>query len=190
MAEWARLMHQYAATQGRTLDESEVIRGMAWSEPDRAARLPRERAVALIGQGALRCVWSGRSLHRANFDIDHCFPWSTWPCSDLWNLMPARRDVNQREKRDRLPTDLVLRRAKDRIIEWWDTAYVRTDDRPLTEQFTLEASATLPTLELPAGGLRDPAARTGMHRVLEDVFAAVSLQRIRLTPRGLTSGSA
>lgn len=181
MAEWARLMHRYAATQGRKLDESEVIRGMAWSEPERAARLPRERAAALIEQGPLHCVWSGRSLHRANLDIDHCFPWSTWPCSDLWNLMPASRDVNQREKRDRLPTDLVLRRAKDRIIDWWDTAYVRTDDGPLTEQFTLEASATLPTLELPTGGLRASVARARMHRVLEDVFAAVSLQRIRLS---------
>ena len=70
---------------------------------------------------------------------------------------------------------------EDRIIDWWDTAYVRTDDGPLTEQFTLEASATLPTLELPAGGLRGSAAKARMHRVLEDVFAAVSLQRIRLS---------
>ena len=181
VAEWARLMHRYAATQGKELDEAEVSRGMAWTEPGRVARLPRERAVKLIEQGSLRCVWSDRRLDRANLDIDHCFPWSTWPCSDLWNLVPASRNVNQHEKRDRLPTDLVLRRAKDRIIDWWDIGYVRTGDRLLTEQFTLEASATLPTLELPAGSLRDLLAEARIHRVLEDVFAAISLQRIRLS---------
>ena len=76
---------------------------------------------------------------------------------------------------------LVPRRAKDRIIDWWDSGYVRTDDRLLTEQFTLEASATLPTLELPPGNLRDLLAGTRIHRVLEDVFAAIGLQRIRLS---------
>lgn len=181
MAEWARLMHRYAATQGRKLDEAEVVRGMAWTEPGRAAAIPRQRAERLIEQGSLRCVWSGRPLYRDNFDIDHCFPWSAWPCSDLWNLVPSSRNVNQREKRDQLPTDLVLRRAKDRIMDWWDLGYVRADDRLLTEQFTLEASATLPTLELPTGNLRDVLAEARIHRVLEDVFAAVSLQRIRLS---------
>ena len=180
-AEWARLMHQYAEYQGTKLDEVAVAQGMVWSEPGRVARIPRERAASLIEAGSLHCVWSGRKLNRQNVDIDHCFPWSTWPCSDLWNLVPSSRNVNQREKRDKLPTDLVLRRAKDRIIDWWDAGYVRTDDRRLTEQFTLEASATLPALELPASQLEQVLADARLHRLLEDVFSAVSLQRLRLS---------
>ena len=181
IAEWMRLMHQYATTQGRKLDEAAVTRGMSWSEPGRAADVSRGRAVRLLDQGPLHCVWSGSRLSRTSLDIDHCFPWSAWPCGDLWNLLPASRIVNQRQKRDKLPTDRVLRRAKDLIIEWWGAGYVRTDDRLLTEQFTLEASATLPALEVPADNLDNVVAEARLHRLLEDVFSAVSLQRLRLS---------
>lgn len=181
MAEWARLMHQYAATQGRKLDDAAIAQSVAWSEPGRAAKVSRERAARLAEEGSLRCVWSDRRLNRKNLDIDHCFPWSTWPCSDLWNLVPSSRNVNQREKRDKLPADLVLRRAKERIIGWWDAGYVRTDDRLLTEQFALEASATLPTLDLSSSNLEGVLAGGRLHRLLEDVFSAVSLQRLRLS---------
>ena len=167
VAEWKRLMNQYAWRQGRKLEESVILQGMAWSEPGRAVRVPRERAVHLLHDGPLYCVWSGRRLTRDSLDIDHCFPWGSWPCSDLWNLLPASRKVNQQEKGDRLPADLVLRRAKDRIVEWWRAGYLSADDRLLGEQFTLEASATLPTLRSSANDL-------------EDVFSAVSLQRLRL----------
>ena len=168
VAEWKRLMNLYAWRQGRKLDDAAVLQGMAWSEPGRAVRVPRERAVRLIEQRPLYCVWSGRRLTRESLDIDHCFPWSSWPCSDLWNLLPASRRVNQQEKGDRLPADPVLRRAKDRIVDWWGTGYVSAADRLLGEQFALEASATLPTLKPPANDL-------------EDVFSAVSLQRLRLS---------
>ena len=78
------------------------------------------------------------------------------------------RRVNQNKKRELLPTDLVLREAKDRIMEWWDTGYFRSDNPVLAGQFALEASATLPTLERPTDDL-------------EDVFSALSLQRFRLS---------
>ena len=181
VAEWIRMMSDYAKKQGRKLDEAAVTQGMAWSEPGRAADVSRGRAVQLLDQGSLHCVWSGNPLTRASLDIDHCFPWSAWPCGDLWNLLPASRNVNQLQKRDKLPADLALRRAKGRIIDWWDAGYVRSDDRLLTEQFTLEASATLPTLDVPAGSLGGVFAEARLHRLLEDVFSAVSLQRLRLS---------
>ena len=122
-----------------------------------------------------------QELHRGNLDIDHCFPRSAWPCSDLWNLLPASRNVNQHQKRDKLPADLVLRQSKDRIANWWERGYVRTENRFLTEQFALEASATLPTLDLPTGNLEDMLAGARLTSLLEDVFSAVSLQRLRLS---------
>ena len=181
VAEWIRMMSDYARKQGEQLDEAAVTQGMAWSEPGRAVDVSRGRAVQLLDQGSLHCVWSGNPLTRATLDIDHCFPWAAWPCGDLWNLLPASRNVNQRQKRDKLPADPALRRAKNRIIDWWDAGYVRTDDRLLTEQFTLEASATLPTLDVPAGNLDGVLAEARLHRLLEDVFSAVSLQRLRLS---------
>ena len=181
VAEWIRMMSDYAKKQGKQLDEAAVTQGMAWSEPGRAVDVSRGRAVQLLDQGSLHCVWSGNPLTKATLDVDHCFPWSAWPCGDLWNLLPASRNVNQRQKRDKLPADLTLRRAKDRIIDWWDAGYVRTDDRLLTEQFTLEASATLPTLDLKTSNLEDLLAGATLNHLLEDVFSAVSLQRLRLS---------
>ena len=179
IAEWMRMMTDYAEGQDRKLSEAEIARGMDWSEPDRAVTMSRERAERLIERGSLHCVWSGRRLG-ARFNIDHCFPWARWRCSDLWNLLPASPAVNS-EKHDKLPADFVLRRAKERIVDWWDAGYVRTDNRLLTEQFALEASATLPTLDIPAGSLDGVLAEARLHRLLEDVFSAVSLQRLRLS---------
>ena len=175
IAEWKRLMLQYASHQGRKLDDAAITQGLTWSEPLRAVRIPRILAQRVMDQGPLYCVWSGRRLRQANIDIDHCFPWSAWPCNDLWNLLPVHREVNQRKKRERLPTDPLLRQAKSKIMEWWDLGYIRSENPSITEQFSLEASATLPTLEGPTHKLENPTDD------LEDVFSALSLQRLRLS---------
>jgi hypothetical protein len=93
------------------------------------------------------------------------FPWTAWPCGDLWNLLPAHRQVNQRLKRDRLPSASTLYRAEGRIIGWWQDAYLGRNDTPLPDQFLQEARASLPALST-----TDPS----------DVFTCVCLQRIRL----------
>ena len=72
---------------------------MTWSEPARDVSTARAQAERLLAAGRLHCVWSGKRLSTNNLDIDHCFPWTVWPCGDLWNLMPSHRQVNQREKR-------------------------------------------------------------------------------------------
>ncbi len=139
---------------------------MTWEEPTRDVRLARERAIKLLEIGQLFCVWSGRRLSAVSVDVDHCFPWSAWPCGDLWNLMPAHRAVNQNEKRSRLPTDRLLRASSDRITDWWHSGY--TQDQPsLRERFWLEAEASLPGIQAEKNNL-------------QDLFEAVSLQRLKL----------
>jgi hypothetical protein len=66
---------------------------------------------------ALACVWSGVRLPGA-FDVDHAIPFSLWRCNDLWNLLPASPAVNN-QKRDRLPTLELVRRAEERIVGCW-----------------------------------------------------------------------
>lgn len=166
VAEWKRLMQGYALGQGRELAEPVVMRAMTWSDPAREVRIARERALQLLGEGALHCVWSGRDLKAASLDLDHCFPWAAWRCDHLWNLMPCLPTVNNR-KRDRLPGDATLRSARDRILEWWDRGY-RSGSDALAGRFMNEARAGLPAM--PDDGDR-----------LEDVFAGLSLQRLRLS---------
>ena len=117
---------------------------------------------------SVRCVWTGTDFTPANLDIDHAFPWAAWPCGDLWNLLPAHRRVNQQQKRDLLPSEAALRRARISILQWRDAAYLdRQDAVPV--QFTEEAQASLPGLP----GLEQKTSP-------EEVFAAMGIQRLRL----------
>lgn len=165
IAEWTRLMRDYAKSQERLLAEEKIVAAMQWSDPARDVSRARETAVNMLEGAGLRCVWTDQPLSRTTLDIDHMFPWTAWPCSDLWNLLPSHRQVNQRLKRDRLPSASMLYRAEGRIIGWWQEAYLSRSDTPLADQFLEEAQASLPSLST-----ADP----------RDVFACVGLQRIRL----------
>ena len=117
ISEWYRLMRAYAGRQGKSLDEGALNRAMIWADPAQDVALPRERSLQLMASGrAVDCVWSGRRLDARSLDIDHGLPWSAWPCSDLWNLLPAHRAVNQHQKRDRLPSDSTLQAARGRMV--------------------------------------------------------------------------
>jgi hypothetical protein len=165
IAEWARLMRDYANGQERHLPEETIIRTMQWADPERDVSQTRQVAITLLEKGGLRCVWTNQPLTRTTLDIDHMFPWAAWPCSDLWNLLPAHRLVNQRLKRDRLPSASTLFRGESRITGWWQQAYLRRTGTPLPAQFVQEAQASLPGFSTGDSG---------------DVFSAVCLQRIRL----------
>lgn len=165
VSEWARLIREYAKRQGQPIAEEKMVTAMRWSDPERDVLQARRIAVSLLRSRELRCVWTGRSLTALTLDIDHMFPWAAWPCSDLWNLLPTDRNVNQRLKRDRLPSAAALSRAGSRIIGWWQQAYLDEIDSNVSRQFVQEARASLPTFSTSE---------------LSDVFAAVTLQRIRL----------
>ena len=163
-------MQGYAERQGRRLDEGSIGAAMTWSDPVRDVSRPREIALRLIASGQeVHCVWSERRLEPVTLDIDHCFPWAAWPCGDLWNLLPAHRRVNQGQKRDRLPSEDTLRRARDAVIAWWTSAYLAGDDAALPTRFGQEARASLPGLG-GTSGIPD----------CEDVFTAMGMQRLRL----------
>lgn len=142
-AEWARLTRNYAERQGRTLAAGEVEAALLWTEPTRDVRVAREAALRALSRGErLNCVWSGRPLTPATLDIDHCLPWSAWPCGDLWNLLPSHRFVNQRLKRDFLPSAATLASARPAVIGWWEDAW--RSEPVLDARFVREAGAALP----------------------------------------------
>lgn len=166
VAEWGRLMRTYASKLGTTVDDTAMADALAWAEPIRDVRVVRERALELSTERNLYCVWSGRALNQKSLDVDHCLPWTVWPCGDLWNLMPAHRTVNQNQKRALLPSDRLLRSAQDRVLDWWESAYL-TDESAVSNRFWQEANASLP------GVITD-------QNNLVDIFDAVCLQRMRL----------
>ena len=169
VSEWSRLVQGYAMAQGRVVDAGVVAAAMIWSDPDRDVGVARSRALAMMQEGQhLHCVWSGRPLGTENLDVDHCLPWSAWPCGDLWNLMPSDRRVNQQGKRDRLPSAAALASGAEAIGDWWTRAYLEPGIGALASRFATEAQATLPSL------------RSAASHSTDEVLAAVEMQRLRL----------
>jgi hypothetical protein len=163
--EWSRLMDSYARTQDRELYLAQVARAMRWHEPSRDVAFARKAAADVMASGKLFCVWTGRRLSGSLIDIDHCLPWAAWPCEDLWNLLPVHPQVNRHSKRDRLPSSEALEGSQERILDWWQRAWLR---HPSTAtRFHTEAQASLPLIAETAG---DPSA----------VFSGLQIKRFTL----------
>lgn len=164
VTEWARLMRSYGERMGLSIPLGAAEGALIWEEPVRDTGLARHAADRLRAGGeSVRCVWTGFDLNAGRLDIDHCLPWSAWPCGDLWNLMPADRRTNQHQKRDRLPSQSALAEAKPRIIAWWRNAWL--DDIALGPRFLREVAAALPIEPNPT---------------LDDVYTALEWRRLRL----------
>lgn len=144
LSEWIDLMPQYEGSHGRKASLDMLDHALSWREQERDTTLSRLIAQRLLGQKKpVFCVWTGKALTIDSCDIDHCFPFSAWPCGDLWNLLPTNRIVNQRQKGDRLVTAGSLERAKERILEWGNLAYICGGDY-VEQRFVSEAKVAFP----------------------------------------------
>lgn len=143
VAEWARLSRAYAERIGLALSPGSAETALEWREPARATAIARLAAERLSASGhELECIWTGRRLTGAKLDIDHCLPWSAWPCGDLWNLAPCDPTVNRYRKRDKLPSAAIFAQSRCRIIGWWERGYL--SDEALAARFVREVEAALP----------------------------------------------
>lgn len=135
--EWAKLMQGYQTLY----DDSIYYKALQWDEGRRDTQTVRSRVQQLQQSGEIiHCVWTDIKLRREHYEIDHCFPWSRWYNNDLWNLMPASITANG-EKSEKLPSALLLHNSRERITDWWNSAYM---SGMMKEQFQLEAEAALP----------------------------------------------
>ena len=158
--EWAKLMQGYQTLY----DDSIYYRALQWDEGRRDTQTVRSRVQQLQQSGEIiHCVWTDIKLRKEHYEIDHCFPWSRWYNNDLWNLMPASITANG-QKSEKLPSALLLRSSRDRITDWWNSAYM---SGMMKEQFQLEAEAALPLVS---------DSTTDLGRI----FEAVMHQRARL----------
>ena len=71
----------------------------------------------------LRCVWSDQPLNPNTLDIGHMFSWLHGRAVISGTFSLRHRRVNQRLKRDRLPSASTMSRGKARIMGWWEQAY-------------------------------------------------------------------
>lgn len=163
-SEWTRLTRGYAERIGLLIAPGVVEAALEWREPVRSTAIARLAAEKMFAAGAgLECIWTGRRLSPTRMDVDHCMPWSAWPCGDLWNLAPSDPKVNRHEKRNRLPSAAIFADSRDRIIGWWERAYLSDD--ALGARFIREVAASLPVID--GGGTAD-------------IYSALDWRRLRL----------
>lgn len=146
LAEWVEQMRRFARSTGKNVSTEVAARALRWIDPERDTREVRRLCELLDARGkSIHCVWTDKRLGLGELQVDHCFPWASWPCDNLWNLMPASREANQ-AKRDKLITAGLLERKRDRIAAWWHDAYLSLGEAGRA-RFELEARSSLPLFE-------------------------------------------
>ena len=158
--EWKNLMQGWQVQYSGEKYE----RALQWDEGRRDTTRMRAMVndIQQVG-GEIHCVWTNSRLRGNAYEIDHCFPWSYWFNNDLWNLLPTTITANGR-KSNSLPSAELMLDSRDRVLDWWEMALVRSDSEG---QFYMEAEASLPQCEGSSGGVKG-------------VFAAMQHQRLRL----------
>ena len=59
--------------------------------------------------GSIKCIYTGKELHKKDYDLDHFIPWSFVSHNLLWNLLPADSKINS-SKSNNLPSlEIYLR---------------------------------------------------------------------------------
>ncbi len=160
--EWCQVMMGYHRKQGEDIGIGELHDALSWQNDARSTSEVRNIVEAMRnGNTAPDCVWTGDSLARKKYEIDHCFPYANWFNNDLWNLMPATDKANG-QKSNKLPAGELLLSSKDRILEWWERGYAESQHE---SRFYTEATASLPGIQ---------------NRTLDDVFEGVVRQRLHL----------
>jgi CRISPR/Cas system Type II protein with McrA/HNH and RuvC-like nuclease domain len=74
----------------------------------------------------VHCVWSGDVI--SSYNIDHIIPFTVWKNNDLWNLFPARPDLNNK-KRDKIPSPEVIENRRELIIHYWEQIHQHRTQR-------------------------------------------------------------
>jgi hypothetical protein len=72
-----------------------------------------------VFSGKQICVWTGKTIEENKMDIDHILPYSVWENNDFWNLLPSDRNLNQKQKKDKIPTSKLIEKQADIIINYW-----------------------------------------------------------------------
>jgi len=90
------------------------------------------------------CVWSGKTLHNSNYDVDHVLPYSIWFNNDLWNMLPTDRALNQNQKKAKIPTPELIEKRADTIKLYWEQ-YLQ--EWPIQFKNQIEVALTGPNLD-------------------------------------------
>ncbi|MGY3211940.1 HNH endonuclease domain-containing protein [Mucilaginibacter sp. HD30] len=122
---WAEFSVQ---ASGQTLTTAQVLNEVLKSPVTERDVLESKALYRYILQthGKVRCVWSGDTISR--YDVDHIIPFTIWKNNDLWNLLPARADLNNK-KRDKIPSPALIHERRELIMHYWELIHQHKQQR-------------------------------------------------------------
>jgi hypothetical protein len=122
---WAEFSVQVS---GQTLSVTQVLNEVLKSPVTEREILESKNLYRSIlkSDGKVRCVWSGDTISR--YDIDHIIPFTIWKNNDLWNLLPARPDLNN-QKRDKVPSPGLIDNQRELITHYWGLIHAHKPQR-------------------------------------------------------------
>ncbi len=123
--------------ESRTLNVEKVLESLLISpENEREVELSKRIYKELIKKnGKIECVWSKNAVTDKTLNVDHVLPFSIWQNNDLWNLLPAHKEVNQKKK-DKIPSPELIKVRSDLITYYWKIVYSVCKDRFEKEIYT------------------------------------------------------
>lgn len=85
--------------------------------------------------GPINCIYTGKLLHKGDFDVDHFIPWSFVSHDQLWNLLPADSSINS-SKGNKLPDiNLFLHQFTEKQHNAIKTIYRKNSNNQLLEDY-------------------------------------------------------
>ena len=103
--------------------------------------------------GGFSCIYTGKSLVKSAYDIEHFIPWSFVTHDQLWNLLPADSSINS-SKGNKLPNlDKYLSSLVEVQREAIKICYNKNDKNKLLEDYYFIDSSIPKILDLSKGNL-------------------------------------
>jgi hypothetical protein len=173
--EWCLFSERVATNPGSKVHRGDIY-FLLTARPDNRRPLTweRNRIELLLLEGVtFVCPWTQKPLVTGtDFDIDHLLPLAIYPINELWNLLPADREFNQRTKRDRIPSLERLLKAEPLIAK----AYANYEAQPELK-LAVHEDASLRFSNLPSDGRFCAQLATSTVRYIEEVANARSVAR-------------
>ena len=95
--------------------------------------------------GSIQCIYTGKSLCKKEYDLDHFVPWSFVSHDLLWNLLPADSSINSSKNNNLPPLNKYLRPFAQLHQQAIKTIYPKNPNNKILEDY-LTLHDSLPVL--------------------------------------------
>ena len=87
--------------------------------------------------GSIKCIYTGKTLFKKVYDLDHFVPWSFVSHNLLWNLLPADSSINSSKSNNLPPLETYLRPFAKTHQKAIQTIYPKNPNNKLLEDYLI-----------------------------------------------------